>query len=53
MSEAEIIELHKKIMNGLLLAVQKLLEEKRKSDGVVAVYHNGKRQIIKARDINW
>jgi hypothetical protein len=53
MSQAEIIELHKKIMNGLLLAAQKLLEEKRKNDSVMAVYHDGKRQIIKARDINW
>jgi hypothetical protein len=53
MTTSEVIELHKKIMEGLILAAQKLLEEKRKTNSMMAVYHDDKIQVINARDINW
>lgn len=53
MNKAEIIELQKKIMDGLVLASQKMLEAKQKNNEKLAVYHNGKIQVIKAADITW
>lgn len=45
-------ELQQKIIQGLGASYQRLLEEKKKSNGKLALYIDGKVQVINARDID-
>lgn len=47
-----INEFQQKILDGVALATKRMIEDKKKSDASLAVYRNGKVQIIKARDID-
>ena len=53
MTTEEIKRMNEKIKAALILSAEKLLEEKRKANLKMAVYHDGKIQVINARDINW
>ena len=52
MSKEKINEFQQKILDGVALATRRMIEDKKKSDASLAVYRNGKVQIIKARDID-
>lgn len=51
MNEIDIKELEKKILEGIALAYQKLVEQKKKEDGELVFSQNGKIVIVKARDL--
>lgn len=47
-----ILELQEKIKEGLKLSAKKLLEEKKKNDGKLAVIRDGKVVVLNASEIN-
>ncbi len=51
MNTEEIAEIKIKILKGIDLAYQKLLEDKIKEDGEIAVSKNGKVILVKAKDL--
>ncbi|MEG1738591.1 MAG: hypothetical protein RR137_10505 [Odoribacter sp.] len=44
-------ELEKKILEGIALAYQKLVEQKKKEDGELVFSQDGKIVVVKARDL--
>ena len=48
MNDIDIKELEKKILEGIALAYQKLVEQKKKEDGELVFSQNGKIIIVKA-----
>ncbi len=51
MNDIDIKELEKKILEGIALAYQKLVEQKKKEDGELVFSQNGKIIIVKAKDL--
>jgi hypothetical protein len=51
MSQMEIAEMKVKILKGIDIAYQKLIESKIKEDGEIVVCKNGKVVLIKAKDL--
>ena len=51
MNDIDIKELEKKILEGIVLAYQKLVEQKKKEDGELVFSQNGKIIIVKAKDL--
>lgn len=51
MNETEIQELEEKLLKGIALAYQKLVEQKKKEDGELVFSQNGKIITVKARDL--
>lgn len=51
MSTEEIAEIKVKILKGIDVAYQKLLENKIKEDGEIAVSKDGKVVLVKAKDL--
>jgi len=51
MNDKNIIELREKILKGIELAVEKLIEEKKKTDGELVFYKDGKIVFVKAKDM--
>jgi urease accessory protein UreE len=49
--ETEIKELREKILKGLSLAFERLVERKRKNDGDLVLWQDGGIVVVKARDI--
>lgn len=47
----DINELEKKILEGIALAYQKLVEQKKKEDGELVFSQDGKIVVVKARDL--
>jgi hypothetical protein len=51
MNNEEIAEMKIKILKGIDVAYQKLLDTKIKEDGAIAVSKNGKVILVKAKDL--
>ena len=51
MNHIDIKQLEKKILEGIALAYQKLVEQKKKEDGELVFSQNGKIIIVKAKDL--
>jgi hypothetical protein len=51
MTKAKIIELQNKIVEGLKISAKKLIEDKKKINGKIVIYKEGKIQVINAVDI--
>lgn len=51
MNDIDIKELEKKILEGIALAYQKLVEQKKKEDGELVFSQNGKIIIVKVKDL--
>ncbi len=51
MDKQYIIELQQKIVEGLKLSAKKLVEAKKKNNGKLAVYRDGKVVIINAAEL--
>jgi hypothetical protein len=51
MTKDEVKELRNKIIEGLKLSSKKMIEDKKKINGKIVVYADGKIQTINARDI--
>lgn len=51
MNDIDIKELEKKILEGIALAYQKLVGQKKKEDGELVFSQNGKIIIVKAKDL--
>ena len=51
MNDIDIKELEKKILEGIALAYQKLVEQKKKEDGELVFSQNGKIIILKEKDL--
>jgi len=51
MNEEEIAELREKILKGIALSFEKLVQSKIKTDGELAFSIDGKIVIIKAKDL--
>ena len=51
MSDAEIKEIREKILKGIALAYERLVEQKKKDDGELVFSENGKIVRVKARDL--
>lgn len=51
MNDTDIKELEKKILEGIALAYQKLVEQKKKEDGELVFSQDGKIVVVKARDL--
>lgn len=51
MNEIDIKELERKILEGIALAYQKLVEQKKREDGELVFSQNGKIVVVKARDL--
>lgn len=51
MNDIDIKELEKKILEGIALVYQKLVEQKKKEDGELVFSQNGKIIIVKAKDL--
>ena len=51
MNEIDVQELEDKILEGVALAYQKLVEQKKKEDGELVFSQNGKIITVKARDL--
>lgn len=51
MNDIDIKELEKKILEGIALAYQKLVEQKKREDGELVFSQNGKIIVVKARDL--
>lgn len=51
MNDIDIKELEKKILEGIALAYQKLVEQKKKEDGELVFSQDGKIVVVKARDL--
>jgi hypothetical protein len=51
MDDKEIIELRTKILKGISLSFQRLVEEKKKNDEELVFFRDGKIVKIKARDL--
>lgn len=51
MNDIDIKELEKKILEGIALAYEKLVEQKKKEDGELVFSQDGKIVIVKARDL--
>ena len=51
MNDTEIKELKEKIIKGLTLAYERLVEQKKKEDGILVFWENGKIIKVKARDL--
>lgn len=51
MSEEEVKNLEKKILEGIALAYKKLVEQKKREDGELVFYQNGEIVVVKARDL--
>lgn len=51
MSEEEVKDLEKKILDGIALAYKKLVEQKKREDGELVFFHNGEIVVVKARDL--
>lgn len=51
MNDIDIKELEKKILEGITLAYQKLVEQKKKEDGELVFSQDGKIVVVKARDL--
>ncbi len=51
MNETDIQELEDKILEGIALAYQKLVEQKKKEDGELVFSQNGEIIRVKARDL--
>ncbi len=52
MGKEKVKAFQQKILDGVALATQRMIEEKKKADASLAVFRDGKVQIIKARDID-
>ena len=51
MNDIDIKELEKKILEGIALAYQKLVEQKKKDDEELVFSQDGKIVVVKARDL--
>ena len=51
MNKIDIKELERKILEGIALAYQKLVEQKKREDGVLEFSQNGKIVVVKASDL--
>jgi len=51
MDKKEIKEMREKILTGIALAYERLVEQKKKEDGVLVFSENGKIVEVKARDL--
>jgi hypothetical protein len=51
MGEKEIVELREKILSGIALAYQRLVEQKSRNDEELVFSQNGKIVKVKARDL--
>lgn len=51
MNENDIKELEEKILEGVVLAYEKLVEQKKKEDGELVFSREGKIVVVKARDL--
>jgi len=51
MNEKDLQELEEKILEGITLAYQKLVEQKKKEDGELVFSQNGEIIRVKARDL--
>lgn len=51
MNENDIKELEEKILEGVALAYEKLVEQKKKEDGELVFSREGKIVVVKARDL--
>ena len=51
MNDTEIKELKEKIIKGLTLTYERLVEQKKKEDGELVFSENGKIITVKARDL--
>lgn len=51
MDEVDIKELEKKILEGIALAYQKLVEQKKREDGELVFSQDGKIVVVKARNL--
>lgn len=51
MNDVEVKEMEKRILDGVALAYQKLVEQKKKEDGELVFSQQGKIVKVKARDI--
>lgn len=51
MNDIDIKELENKILEGIALAYQKLVEQKKKEDGELVFSQDGKIVVVKARDL--
>ncbi len=51
MNENDIKELEEKILAGVALAYEKLVEQKKKEDGELVFSREGKIVVVKARDL--
>ena len=51
MNNADIIELRGKILNGISLAFEKLIQSKQKSNGELVFSKDGEIVFIKAKDL--
>lgn len=51
MNEQEKKDIRDRIVNGIALAFQRLVEQKKQEDAELAFSHNGKIVIVKAREL--
>ena len=51
MKDKKIIELREKILKGIELSYERLVQSKIKSDGEIVISRDGKVVIIKAKDL--
>jgi hypothetical protein len=49
--DPEYIEIRNKILKGIELGVQNLIKERKKTDGELVVFQNGKVVHLKAKDL--
>lgn len=52
MSEIEVQQLEEKILRGIELAYQRLVEQKKREDGELVFSQEGKIVVVKARDLD-
>lgn len=51
MNDIDLKELERKILEGIALAYEKLVEQKKKEDGELVFSQDGKIIVVKARDL--